>query len=53
MSIISEIRRAIEDFPEDYIFTASDFKSHSTNPTAVIKALVGQFYRGIYEDNRQ
>ena len=39
MSIISEIRRAIANFPEDYMFKASDFKPYSTNPAAVIKAL--------------
>lgn len=39
MSITADIRKTIGSFPEDYMFSASDFAIYRTNPAAVVKAL--------------
>ena len=39
MSVIAEIRKTIGNFPEDFMFTASDFGLKSESPAAVVKAL--------------
>ena len=39
MSISKEIRKKIVVFPDDYVFTASDFEMESQNQSAVVKAL--------------
>ena len=39
MNISKEIRKKIVVFPDDYVFTASDFEIESQNQSAVVKAL--------------
>lgn len=39
MNISKEIRKKIVVFPDDYVFTASDFEMESQNQSAVVKAL--------------
>ncbi len=39
MSIIAEIRKTIDNLPENHIFTASYFISSRENPAAVVKSL--------------
>lgn len=39
MNISKEIRKKIFVFPDDYVFTASDFEMESQNQSAVVKAL--------------
>ena len=39
MNISKEIRKKIVIFPDDYVFTASDFEMESQNQSAVVKAL--------------
>lgn len=39
MNISKEIRKKIVIFPDDYVFTASDFEMESQNQSAVVKSL--------------